>query len=107
MQTKGELNQDRYWVYETYGTYKHANLFGVEPRTMMVFKTHKDGRAFEQVFFMLPLLTRRWVSKEELETIIETEFSGNYVVLDADDVYVVGSRYERMPLPDYGDVPDA
>lgn len=106
MQTKGILDKEHYWIYETFRGYRHAPLFGVQPRTLMVFKNRHAGRMFECVFFMLPLLKRRCVSRQELQTIIDTEYGGNYVVLDADDVYVVGSRYECMPLADYGDVPD-
>lgn len=107
MQTKGLLDQEFYWIYETLKTYRHAPLFGVKPRTLMVFKKQSDGRTFEAAFLLLPFLTLRSVEKQELERIIETEFAGNYVILETIDVFVVASRYEFMPLPDYGDVPEA
>ena len=56
-------------------------MFAVEPRTLMIFKTAADGRAFQQVFMLLQYLTFRCVDMPELEQIIATEFAGNYVVL--------------------------
>lgn len=106
METRGELNQDSYWVYETFRTYRHAPLFGVQPRTLMVFPSEEDAEAFGAVFMLLPLLTLRRVLLEELEFIIETEFEGRCIVLERSDTYIVGARYECMPLADYGDVPD-
>lgn len=106
MKTRGELNQDFYWVYETFKTYRHAPLFAAEPRTLMVFPSKDDAQAFGAVFMLLPLLTLRGVLLEELEHIIRTEFEGRYIVLERSDTYIVGARYEYTPLANYGDVLD-
>lgn len=107
MQTKGLLDQEAYWVYETHKNYMHAPIFRIEPRTLMVFKTKDDARAFEPAFLLLPILKLRSVSRQELESIIKTEFAGNYCILESTDVFLVASRYEFAPVPDCGDVPEA
>lgn len=106
MQTRGELNQESYWIYETHRTYLHAPLFKVEPRTLMVFPSREDAKAFGGVFILLPLLTLRRVLMEELEFIIESEFKGNYIVLESSDAYIVGARYQFAAHADYGDIPE-